>query len=169
MDAITLTGKSVTLDTTVEADRDAHIAIRSTDEVRAQWRGNDLEAEFQETLEGEGHQLTIRESAGTIIGLIQFYEELEPDFRHVSIDIYIAPKAHRNGYGSDAIATLVDYLIDELGHHRLTIDPAVDNAAAIACYTKVGFAPVGVMRQYERQADGTWRDGLLMELLANER
>jgi aminoglycoside 6'-N-acetyltransferase len=32
----------------------------------------------------------------------------------------------------------------------------------------VGFRTVGVMRQYERSADGNWHDGLLMELLAGE-
>jgi aminoglycoside 6'-N-acetyltransferase len=40
---------------------------------------------------------------------------------------------------------------------------------AIRCYSAVGFRPVGVMRQYERAPDGRWRDGLLMELLADER
>ena len=53
-------------------------------------------------------------------------------------------------------------------HHRLTIDPAADNAAAIRCYKKVGFRPVGVMRRYEQGAEGTWHDGLLMDLLAEE-
>jgi aminoglycoside 6'-N-acetyltransferase len=50
----------------------------------------------------------------------------------------------------------------------LVIDPAADNTAAIACYRKVGFRSVGVMRKYELSADGTWHDGLLMELLADE-
>jgi aminoglycoside 6'-N-acetyltransferase len=27
---------------------------------------------------------------------------------------------------------------------------------------------VGIMRQYERGPDGTWHDGLLMDLLADE-
>ena len=48
------------------------------------------------------------------------------------------------------------------------IDPAADNAAAIRCYSKAGFRPVGIMRDYERGADGTWHDGLLMDLLAGE-
>jgi hypothetical protein len=53
------------------------------------------------------------------------------------------------------------------GHHRITIDPAAENAAAIRAYEKVGFRPVGVMRRYERDVDGDgWHDGLLMELLA---
>jgi hypothetical protein len=54
------------------------------------------------------------------------------------------------------------------GHHRLTIDPAASNARAIAAYAKVGFRPVGIMRQYERGPDGTWHDGLLMELLRED-
>jgi aminoglycoside 6'-N-acetyltransferase len=48
------------------------------------------------------------------------------------------------------------------------IDPAADNAAAIRCYSKVEFRPVGIMRRYERSSDGTWHDGLLMDLLAEE-
>lgn len=64
--------------------------------------------------------------------------------------------------------TLARYLIDERGHHRLTIDPAADNAPAIRAYEKVGFRAVGVMREHWRSPDGTWRDGLLMDLLARE-
>jgi aminoglycoside 6'-N-acetyltransferase len=50
----------------------------------------------------------------------------------------------------------------------LTIDPAAANETAIRVYTKVGFRPVGVLRNYERAADGTWHDGLLMDLLEGE-
>jgi len=55
------------------------------------------------------------------------------------------------------------------GHHRLTIDPAADNEAAIACYSRIGFKPVGVMRSYELRDDGDWADGLLMDMLASDR
>jgi hypothetical protein len=56
----------------------------------------------------------------------------------------------------------------EISHHRLTIDPAADNAGAIRAYEKVGFRRVGIMRKYERGPDGIWRDGLLMDLLEEE-
>jgi aminoglycoside 6'-N-acetyltransferase len=63
----------------------------------------------------------------------------------------------------------VRLLIDERGHHRITIDPAVANAPAIRAYEKAGFRRVGVMRRYERDTGGEgWHDGLLMELLAGE-
>ena len=70
------------------------------------------------------------------------------------------------GLGTDAVRTLARYLLEVRGHHRLTIDPAADNARAIRTYEKVGFKPVGVMRRYERGVDGTYHDGLLMDMLA---
>jgi len=57
------------------------------------------------------------------------------------------------------------HLFDERGHHRLTIDPAADNEPAIRCYTAAGFRTVGVMRRYQRGRDGSFHDGLLMELV----
>ncbi|CAM5666252.1 GNAT family N-acetyltransferase OS=Streptomyces antimycoticus OX=68175 GN=SANT12839_077140 PE=4 SV=1 [Streptomyces antimycoticus] len=91
----------------------------------------------------------------------------EPDYRHASIDIYLDPAVHGRG-GTDAVRTLARHLITDHGHHRIVIDPAADNAAAIRCYGKVGFRPVGLMRSYERGPDGRWHDGLLMDLLAEE-
>ena len=158
-------GESVRLVSTALDHQAALVAIRATPEVRRRWRGDDLDAEFIEGLKDEEvTQFTIVVD-DRIIGLIQFAEESDPDYRHASIDIYVDPAVHRQGYAVDAITTLVRYLFDELGHHRITIDPAADNAAAIACYAKVGFEPVGIMRAYERQADGTFADGLLMDVV----
>ena len=106
---------------------------------------------------------------GAIVGLIQYGEEETPAYRHASIDIFLDPAVHGQGIGRDAIWTLAHHLIHERGHHRIVIDPAVDNVAAVRCYASVGFRPVGVMRRYERDADGSgWHDGLLMDLLAEE-
>jgi RimJ/RimL family protein N-acetyltransferase len=101
-------------------------------------------------------------------GMIQYGEE-DPEYRNASIDVFLDPAVHGRGVGVDTVRTLARYLVEERGHHRLVIDPAADNAVAIRCYEKVGFRPVGVMRRYERDADGAgWHDGLLMDLLADE-
>jgi hypothetical protein len=42
-------------------------------------------------------------------------------------DIFLEGVVHGRGHGRDAITRLARYLIDECGHHRLTIDPAADN------------------------------------------
>lgn len=166
-----LIGSSCRLQPTTADDRDALLAIRSAPEVRLWWRGDDLVEEFEDSLANTDlHLLSIwatpdGESHERIVGLIQYEEEHDPDYRHAGIDIYIDPAAHRQGFALDSLATLIDHLCTERGHHRITIDPAADNAAAIACYAKVGFEPVGVMRSYERREDGSWSDSLLMELV----
>lgn len=168
-DSVDLAGASVRLRTTTAEDKAALVAIRSLDQVRRWWRGGDLEAEFDDDLADHAvERLTIERRDGHVIGLIQFAEEDDPDYRHAGIDIYIDPRHHRQGFASDAIRTLTAYLFGRRGHHRLTIDPSVDNEAAIACYAGVGFRRVGVMRSYERRPDGTWGDGLLMELVAED-
>ncbi len=105
---------------------------------------------------------------GERAGLVQYEEELEPDFRTAWIDIFLGERWQGRGLGAETIRTVCRHLLDERGHHRLTIDPAAANEAAIRCYASVGFRPVGVMRQYWRNGDGVWCDGLLMDLLAAE-
>ncbi len=101
-----------------------------------------------------------------IAGLIQYWEESEPRYRHAGIDLFLDPELHGRGFGTEAVRRVVDLLISERGHHRITIDPALANAAAIRCYEKVGFKAVGVMRQAERDPGGeAWHDCLLMELV----
>jgi RimJ/RimL family protein N-acetyltransferase len=102
-------------------------------------------------------------------GMVQYGEEDEPDYRHASIDIFLDPAVHGRGVGRDTVATLARCLVHDRGHHRRVIDPAADNDPAIRCYAAVGFRPVGIMRRYERDANGAgWHDGLLMDLLADE-
>ena len=105
---------------------------------------------------------------GHMAGIIQSWEETDPEYRHAGLDIAVATRRHGTGVAVDALRTLARHLVRTEGHHRLTIDPAVDNERAIACYKKIGFRPVGVMRRYERGADGTFHDGLLMDLLSDE-
>jgi aminoglycoside 6'-N-acetyltransferase len=123
---------------------------------------------FPWTDEPEATRLTI-EVDGRVAGLVQFHEELEPKYRHAAIDIFLDPAVHGRGVGTEAVRRIARHLIEERGHHRITIDPAAANTAAIRAYEKVGFKPVGVMRRYERDVGGDgWHDGLLMELLAEE-
>jgi aminoglycoside 6'-N-acetyltransferase len=106
---------------------------------------------------------------GAVVGLVQYGEEEDPAYRHASIDIFLDPTVHGRGVGRDAVRTLARHLVRTRGHHRLVIDPAADNEAAIRCYAAVGFRPVGILRRYERDVDGSgWHDGLLMDLLAEE-
>jgi aminoglycoside 6'-N-acetyltransferase len=165
----TLRGALVTLRPATADDIPELVRIRNEPEVRRRWRGgDDMVAEVTRDLEDPDSETYVVEVDGRVAGAIQYSEEGEPDYRHAGIDIYLDPSVHRRGVGTDAVRTLARHLIDDHGHHRLSIDPAADNAAAIRCYEKVGFRPVGILRQYERDEDGSWHDGLLMDLLADE-
>jgi aminoglycoside 6'-N-acetyltransferase len=117
---------------------------------------------------GASAVLLVMEVDGQVAGGIQYVEENEPMYRHAGIDIYLSGRYQGQGIGTEAIGLLARFLFEQRGHHRITIDPAAANAQAIRCYTKVGFRPVGVMRQYERGGDGRFHDGLLMDLLKEE-
>lgn len=164
-----LHGAQVVLRPASTDDIEVLVAIRRTPEVFAHWRGgDDLRAAVEEDFAEPDVTAFAITFEGRVVGWIQCQAEDEPDYRHASIDIYLDPAVHGRGLGTDAVRTLARHLIDDHGHHRLTIDPAVHNAAAIRAYTKVGFRPVGVERQAERGNDGTWHDSLLMDLLADE-
>jgi aminoglycoside 6'-N-acetyltransferase len=160
-----LTGPRATLRPVTPEDVERLAAIRGEPEVASRW-GDPGTGEVEESVGDE--RVFAVEADGQVIGAIQYGEEDDPMYRHASIDIYLTAARHGQGFGSEAIQVLARHLIDQRGHHRLTIDPAADNEAAIRAYEKVGFRRVGVMRSYERGPDGTWHDGLLMEMLAGE-
>ncbi|MGH2909491.1 MAG: GNAT family N-acetyltransferase [Solirubrobacteraceae bacterium] len=140
------------------------LRIHRTPEVRRWW--GDPEPGFPDD-EPEAVRWTILVD-GAVAGLVQFSEELEPRYRHASIDIFLDPACHGRGIGTEVVARVVVHLVGERGHHRITIDPAADNRAAVRAYEKAGFTAVGVMRDYEGDIDGDgWHDGLLMELIAD--
>jgi aminoglycoside 6'-N-acetyltransferase len=141
--------------------------IRATPSVERWW--DRPEEDFPLGDEPEATRFTI-EVDGAVAGLVQFGEEEEPKYRHAWIDLFVDPALQGKGLGTDAVKQVARLLIEEHGHHRITIDPATENVAAIRAYEKAGFKPVGVMHRSERDADGdSWHDSLLMELVTDSR
>jgi aminoglycoside 6'-N-acetyltransferase len=164
----TLRGERVLLRPLEERDRPRLIEILEEPEV-ARWFGTATAEESADEFisDPEVYAFAI-EVGGVVAGAIGFYEEATPDYRHAGIDLFLATASQDQGLGTDAVRTLARYLLEERGHHRLIIDPAASNQRAIKVYERVGFKPVGIMRAYERGPDGTFHDGLLMDLLADE-
>jgi aminoglycoside 6'-N-acetyltransferase len=147
-------------------DAPALLRILQTPEVARWWDAPD--PGFPLTDDPESVRLTIVVD-GAVAGLVQYWEETDPKYRHAAVDVFLDPALHDRGLGTEAVRRVVELLIDERGHHRITIDPAAANARAIRAYEKVGFRTVGTLRQYERDVGGAgWHDGLLMELLASD-
>jgi aminoglycoside 6'-N-acetyltransferase len=163
-----LRGERVVLRPLVADDRDRLIEILSDPTVQQWWDSRGPEHSAHELLEDDEVVPFAIELDGEMIGSIQYHEVDEPEYRSAGIDVFLDAAHQDRGYGTEAVRTLARWLLEVRGHHRLTIDPAAANIRAIRSYEKVGFRRVGVMRRYERRQDGTFHDGLLMDLLAGE-
>jgi aminoglycoside 6'-N-acetyltransferase len=146
-----------------EHDLPKLLAILDEPEVAQWWRRSEWER-----VDELGAQTFAIEFGNDVAGCIQYSEETDPDYFAAAVDIFVGTAAQGRGVGPDVMRTLITWLLDVRGHHRLTVDPAAENARAIHVYEKLGFRPVGVLREYERVEDGVWRDALLLELLEED-
>jgi aminoglycoside 6'-N-acetyltransferase len=167
MDLPTLRGQRVTLRPLTDSDVEALVAAAADPSIRRWWGFTNDPDSLREGFWNDGTGLAI-DADGELAGWVAFNEENEPDYRHAALDVAMLPSSQGRGLGSEALRTVIRWLVDERGHHRFTIDPSLANERAIKAYEAVGFKPVGVMRRYDRNPDGEWEDALLMDLLAEE-
>lgn len=78
-----------------------------------------------------------------------------------------APDYRGQGYGADAVQTLVEFGFYTLNLNRVYLRVFADNVRAIRCYEKVGFQLEGRLRQ-DNYHNGVYRDTLLMGLLRSD-
>lgn len=72
------------------------------------------------------------------------------------------------GEGRRFLNALLTELFERRAIHRLSVDSAPDNTAALALWRQAGFVAEGCFRQCWRRADGSWTDSLIFALLAPE-
>lgn len=159
-----LEGERLTLRPAREPDIAALVAILAEPDVRAWWGRYDAVRVRAELAEIPSYAIEID---GAVAGWLHVNEEPEPDYPSVAFDVFVTGRLRGGGYGREALRTAIRHFAAR-GHHRFTIDPSAGNERAIRAYEAIGFRRVGVLRRYERGPDGRWRDGLLMELLADE-
>ena len=94
--------------------------IRATPEVHRWW--GDVEDDFPDADEPDVTRYTVL-VGGAVVGMVQTAEEEEPRYRSAGIDLFLDPAVHGRGIGTEVVRRVVDHLIRERGHHRVTIDP----------------------------------------------
>lgn len=159
-----LTGEGLTLRLATRGDLDDLAAIVAEPEVAPWWPMGDAESEFLNS----DYPTYVIEVDGETAGLVMYWEENDPIYRHAGLDIAVATRFHGRAIGRAALRVMMRHLVRDRKHHRLTIDPAAANERAIASYERVGFRRVGVLRRYERGPDGEWHDNVLMDALVEE-
>lgn len=167
--APTLPGQRVVLRAISPRDATDLIRIRATPEVARWWHPPDPGWPLGAEAPGATRWAVVRADEDEhVLGLVEVGETADPEYRSASIDLFLDPAVHGQGLGKEVVSLVRDHLVDDRGHHRLTMDPAVDNPAGIRCYAACGFREVGVMRCYERDTDGQgWHDSLLMEYVVD--
>jgi aminoglycoside 6'-N-acetyltransferase len=134
----------------------------STEHVSPWWGAMDERFPLEDEPEATRYVVWV---GGQVAGMVQYGEEKEPEYRHAWIDVFLDAAHSGRGLGAAVVRRLARHLIDDRGHHRVTIDPALANEPAVHCYEKAGFQRVGVMRSAWRNPAGEWSDLLLMELV----
>ncbi len=107
------------------------------------------------------------ENAGTHIGNISL-DNLNGQTRSAELGIVIGEKAYwSQGYGSDAIRTLLRFAFEDLNLHRVALRVHQDNARGIHVYEKCGFVHEGRLREAVFK-HGRYYDELRMAVLSHE-
>lgn len=101
------------------------------------------------------------------IGQIDYYD-LDLVARSAWTSIMIGDRRYwSGGYGTDAMAALLEYLFQEMGLHRVALTTLASNTRARRSYEKNGFVVEGVLREW-MYVEGEFADGVLMAVLAHE-
>ena len=90
-----------------------------------------------------------------------------PGENQVELGYRILPAFHRRGYAREAVAALIDYLIDNHSIHRLVAVAAAENEASNAVLRSLGFRQEGHFRE-SFWCRGEWVDDHYFALLARE-
>ncbi len=111
--------------------------------------------------------LAIETKDGVHIGNIGLHEG-QAENRKATLGIMIGDKDYwSNGYGSDAIVTLLRFAFHEQNMNRVWLHVYEFNERAIACYKKCGFVIEGTLRENSYR-DGRYVDTITMGILRSE-
>ena len=102
-------------------------------------------------------RLAIETHDGRHIGNCMYYD-IDADKGQVELGIMIGDRDYWDqGYGTDAVTTLVDHIFSTTRLERIYLNTIEWNIRAQRCFEKCGFVPVGRSKRYNR-------DLMVMEL-----
>ncbi|MGD2145008.1 MAG: GNAT family protein [Anaerolineae bacterium] len=111
--------------------------------------------------------LTVETAEGTRIGNVSLFDINWKD-RSAELGITIGDSAYwSQGYGSDAVRTMLGVAFRQMNLHRVYLRVHEDNARGIGCYEKSGFRHEGTLRKSVFR-EGTYYDAHIMGILRSE-
>ena len=125
----------------------------------------DQERHLAEMALGSSRYLLSRES-GEADGFVLFQGLDDPNLR-VHLKRTAVADAGR-GLGTRLLSASIDWLFTATDANRLDLEVFVDNTRARRAYEKLGFLTEGVLRDWIRMSNGTFRTMVMMSLLRRE-
>ncbi len=108
----------------------------------------------------------LRSAAGEVVGFAMVQRLDDPDRKaHLK---RIAVREAGSGAGTILLRALIDWVYANTETNRLDLDVFVGNDRARRCYEKAGLRVEGVVRDYHRNADGSFSSQWLMSILRSD-
>jgi RimJ/RimL family protein N-acetyltransferase len=115
-----------------------------------------------ELIRADESAVVVAEAGSEIVGNALVMTDRDVSSRHVGVlSVTVADGWRDVGLGTALVAATQEWVRDR-GLTRLALSVFPDNTRAIAVYTRAGFVREGIRRRQYRQADGSYRDELLM-------
>lgn len=116
---------------------------------------------------GEWLQIAVALAAdGVLVGDCAFASQVQEP-RTVEIGFTIAPEHQGRGYAREAVSSLLRYLFEHLGKHRVIASCDPRNAPSVKVLEALGLRREGHMLE-STWAKGEWADDLLFAILRRE-
>jgi RimJ/RimL family protein N-acetyltransferase len=117
--------------------------------------------------DGDDLLLAIETLEGVHIGNVGLHR-IDWRNRNAELGIAIGEKGYwGQGYGTDAVRTMLALAFQEINLHRVWLRVDADNARGIRCYEKAGFRHEGTFRQVTFR-EGAYHDQHVMGILRGE-
>jgi len=115
----------------------------------------------------DGVRLAIETKDGAHIGNLDLHM-VRPEDRKAGLGVMIGDKSYwANGYGTDAVVTLLRFAFDEMNLNRVSLHVFDFNERAQACYRKCGFREEARLREHY-YGEGRYWDSIVMGVLRDE-
>jgi ribosomal-protein-alanine N-acetyltransferase len=107
------------------------------------------------------------EVQGVVQGQLNVANILYGSVSSAVIGYWVSPEVAGRGVAPTSVALVTDYLMNQVGLHRVEIDVRPENTASLRVIEKLGFRYEGIKQRYIH-INGDWRDHYIFALTAEE-
>jgi ribosomal-protein-alanine N-acetyltransferase len=130
-------------------------------DVRSQLRG------LLRQLDDQSGMPFVIEVQGVVQGQLNVANIMYGSVSSAVIGYWVSPEIAGRGVAPTSVALVTDYLMNQVGLHRVEIDVRPENVASLRVIEKLGFRYEGIKQRYIH-INGDWRDHYIFALTGEE-